>query len=47
VTSEAVYQRTSDPSVLPRDREMIVPPGHAGDRLLQRVMDGTKQRFGT
>jgi len=46
LTSEAVYQRTTDPSVQPRDREMIVPPGHAGDRLLIQVMDGVKQRFG-
>jgi hypothetical protein len=47
VTSEAVYQTDPDPSVMPRDREGLVPPGHAGDRLLQRVMDGAKQRFGT
>jgi hypothetical protein len=46
VTSEAVYKRTSDPSVLPRDQEMIVPAGHAGDQLLGRVLDGVKQRFG-
>jgi len=46
LTSEAVYQRTSDQSVMPRDREMIVPPGHAGDRLLTQVIDGLKQRFG-
>lgn len=46
VTSEAVYKRTTDPSVLPRDQEMTVPPGHAGDRLLQRVMSGVHERFG-
>lgn len=46
LTSEAVYQRTTDPSVMPRDREMIVPPGHAGDRLLTQVLDGVKERFG-
>jgi hypothetical protein len=31
---------------MPRDREMIVPPGHAGDRLLAQVIDGIKSRFG-
>jgi hypothetical protein len=46
LTSEAVYLRTSDPSVMPRDREMIVPPGHAGDRLLSQIIDGIKGRFG-
>jgi hypothetical protein len=46
LSSEAVYLRTSDPSVMPRDREMIVPPGHAGDRLLTQIIDGMKQRFG-
>jgi hypothetical protein len=46
VTSEAVYKRTTDPSVMPRDQEMLVPPGHAGDRLLRAVMTGVKQRFG-
>jgi len=47
VTSEAVMARTSDPSVVnPRDREMLVPTGHAGERLQARVLDGVKQRFG-
>jgi hypothetical protein len=46
VTSEAVYKRTTDPSVLPRDQEMLVPPGHAGDRMLRAVMTSVKQRFG-
>lgn len=47
LVTEAVYQRTTDPSVMPRDREMSVPPGHAGDRLRARVIDGLKQRFGS
>jgi hypothetical protein len=47
VTSEAVWKRTSDPSVLPRDQEALVPQGHAGYRLLDRVMTEVKQRFGT
>jgi hypothetical protein len=46
LTTEAVYQRTADPSVAPRDREMSVPVGHAGDRLRARVLDGIKERFG-
>lgn len=46
LTTEAITQRTADASVLPRDREMSVPPGHAGDRLRARVIDGIKERFG-
>jgi hypothetical protein len=46
LTSEAVHLRTIDPSVMPRDREMIVPPGHAGDRLLAQIIDGMRERFG-
>lgn len=46
VTSEAVYKRTTDPSVMPRDQEMLVPPGSQGDRLLKAVMAGAKERFG-
>jgi hypothetical protein len=46
LTTEAVYQRTADQSVPPRDREMSVPVGHAGDRLRARVIDGLKERFG-
>jgi hypothetical protein len=46
VTSEAVYKARPDPSIPPRDQEMLVPPGHAGDRLLRAVMAGVKERFG-
>jgi hypothetical protein len=46
LTTEAVYSRTADQSVMPRDREMSVPPGHAGDRLRARVIEGIKERFG-
>jgi len=46
LTTEAIYQRTGDQSVPPRDREMSVPVGHAGDRLRARVIDGIKERFG-
>jgi hypothetical protein len=44
--SEAVYLRTPDTSLPQREREMSVPPGHAGDRLRTRVIDGIKERFG-
>jgi hypothetical protein len=46
VTSEAVYRARTDPSVLPRDQEAVVPAGHAGDRALQRVIGGLRERFG-
>ncbi|MEE8115612.1 MAG: hypothetical protein V3T28_00785 [Gemmatimonadales bacterium] len=46
VRSESVLQRTTDPSVMPRDREMMVPQGHGGWRLLVRVMDAVHERFG-
>jgi hypothetical protein len=46
VTSEAVYKQTTDPSVMPRDQEMLVPPGHEGDRLHRVIMTAVKQRFG-
>jgi hypothetical protein len=46
ITSEAVYKRTTDPSVMPRDQEMMVPPGHQGDVLLQRILRGVKERLG-
>jgi hypothetical protein len=31
---------------MPRDREMIVPPGHAGDRVLTQIIEGIRERFG-
>jgi hypothetical protein len=47
LTSEAVIQRGGrDPSGLPRENEMIVPRGHAGDAILGRVITGAKERFG-
>lgn len=46
LTSEAVIKGNPDPSVLPRDQEMMVPPGHAGARTLDRVIAGAKERFG-
>ena len=46
LTAEAVLKRTTDPSVLPREQEMMAPPGHGGTRLLDRVIAGTHERFG-
>jgi hypothetical protein len=46
ITAEAVYKRTTDPSVLPRDQEVLVPTGHPGEQLLLRVLRGVKERFG-
>jgi len=46
LTSEAVIRGRPDPSLMPRDQEMSVPPGHAGDRIRDRVISGTKERFG-
>ena len=47
LTSEAVIQRGGrDPSALPRDNEMLVPVGHAGETILRRVVAGVQERFG-
>lgn len=46
LTTEAVIRGRPDPSLLPRDQEMSVPPGHAGDRIRDRVITGAKERFG-
>lgn len=47
LTSEAVVQRGGrDLSGLPRDNEILVPTGHAGDNILRRVVSGVKERFG-
>jgi hypothetical protein len=46
LTTEAIYQSRTDPSVPQRDREMSVPPGHAADRLRAQVIDAIKDRFG-
>jgi hypothetical protein len=42
VIGEAVSVRTVDPSVLPRDAEMMLPPGHAGRGYLDRVLGQAK-----
>lgn len=43
---EAVYRRTADPSAPGREEEILVPPGHPGDSLAQRLLGGLRQRFG-
>lgn len=47
LTCEAVIRTTNDPSVMERDKEAMVPPGHAGMRILDRILAGLKQRFGS
>ena len=46
LAAEAVVLRTLDPSVPQRENEMMVPLGHAGRQMLQRVLDGIEERFG-
>ena len=43
--SEAVYRRTLDPSIPEREAERMVPPGHYGDLILQRVLQSVRSRF--
>lgn len=47
VTAEAVTWRTTDPSIaIERQKEMLVPPGHAGENILRRVLQGLNERYG-
>ena len=47
VTAEAVTFRTTDPSIVyERDKEMLVPPGHAGQQILERVLERLRERYG-
>ena len=46
ITSEVVIKGTTDPSVPPREQEIMAPPGHAGHQFLDRVLSGVIQRFG-
>ncbi|NIM49823.1 MAG: hypothetical protein GTN62_06140 [Gemmatimonadales bacterium] len=46
LVAEAVSRRTLDPSVPPREVEMMVPPGHPGDQILRRILDAVTTRFG-
>lgn len=45
--SEAVMRRTADPSLPPREAEMMVPRDHPGFELLRSVLDTLRTRFGT
>lgn len=45
VTAEAVTERTVDPSLPQREREVVVPTGHAGLALLQRIREDLRNRF--
>jgi hypothetical protein len=42
---EAVYRRTLDPSIPEREAERMVPPGHYGDLIFQRVLHSLRSRF--
>jgi len=46
LTAEAVYRRVSDPSLPSRAREVMAPPGHEGEAILTRILDGVRERFG-
>lgn len=46
LSAEAVYRRVADPSLSSRAREVMVPPGHDGEAILLRVLDGIRERFG-
>ncbi|HEY2825491.1 MAG TPA: hypothetical protein VGI83_08105 [Gemmatimonadales bacterium] len=46
VTAEATVLRSSDASVIGREREAAVPPGHPGDVIVHRVLAGLRERFG-
>ena len=46
LTAEAVFRRVSDPSLPSRQREVMVPPGHDGEAILLRILDGVRERFG-
>ena len=46
LTVEVVYQPLFDPSRTARDLEILVPEGHAGRKLAERLMEEAKQKFG-
>jgi hypothetical protein len=45
LVSEAVLRHMVDPSLPPRELEVMVPPGHSGDQILRRVLDAVRVRF--
>jgi hypothetical protein len=46
LTVEAVYRPAYDPSLPPRDREVVAPPNHAGHTLARRLIEAMGKRFG-
>jgi len=46
LTVEMVYRPAYDPSLAPRDREVVVPAEHEGDRLVRRLIEAMGKRFG-
>ncbi len=46
LTVEMVYRPAYDPSLAPRDREVVVPPEHEGDKLVRRLIEVMGKRFG-
>ena len=47
LTVEAVYRPVLDPSRPERDLEVLVPPGHEGTKLVDRMIDELKKKLGT
>ena len=47
LTVEAVYRPMLDPSRTERDLEVLVPPGHDGAKLVDRLIDDLKKKLGT
>ncbi|HXF94492.1 MAG TPA: hypothetical protein VNI61_00180 [Gemmatimonadales bacterium] len=46
IVVEAVYRPVYDPSRTPRDLEVLVPEGHEGRAVAERLMAEMKERFG-
>lgn len=47
LTVEVVYRPAYDPSLAPREREVVVPAEHEGDKLVRRLIEAMGKRFGT
>ncbi|MGH2609257.1 MAG: hypothetical protein ACRDHF_09235 [Tepidiformaceae bacterium] len=46
LTVELVYRSAYDPSLAPREREVVVPPEHEAAKLVQRLVEAMGKRFG-
>jgi len=44
--AEAVIRQTLDPSLPERENERMVPTGHPGEELLNRILTAVAERFG-